>query len=231
MCLIALAHRATERFPLILAANRDEDYDRASHDAHFWPDFPDVLGGRDGVLGGTWLAITRQARFAAVTNLHGAVRRTRSRGFLVSDYVTRGVLPTETAEYSGFHLIAGEAGGEAVYVTPDERRSLAPGVYGFSNAPAGEVWPKTDFAAAQMQLALSIDDPQELVETLMQFLTASRGTERRDSEIFIADERYGTRASTVIVATAETIFFSERSFTRGGVPQGDRRNYRVSIEA
>ncbi|HEX7829875.1 MAG TPA: NRDE family protein, partial [Thermoanaerobaculia bacterium] len=103
MCLIALAHRASERFPLILAANRDEDYDRASHDAHFWPDFPDILGGRDAVLGGTWLAITRQARFAAVTNLRGAVRRTKSRGFLVSDFVTRGVIPSDVHEYAGFH--------------------------------------------------------------------------------------------------------------------------------
>ncbi|HEX2834651.1 MAG TPA: NRDE family protein [Thermoanaerobaculia bacterium] len=229
MCLIALAHRATERFPLILAANRDEDYDRASHDAHFWPDFPDVLGGRDGGLGGTWLAITRQARFAAVTNLHGAVRRSRSRGLLVSDYVTRGVLPEETHEYAGFHLIAGQVGGEAAYVTPDARRTLAPGVHGFSNAPSGEAWPKTDYAVEQMQAALSIEDPQELVETMMRFLTTPRGTERREYEIFIADERYGTRASTVIVATDETIFFSERSFTRGGVAQGDRRNYRVSI--
>lgn len=229
MCLIALAHRATERFPLILAANRDEDYDRASHDAHFWPDHPDVLGGRDGVLGGTWLAITRQARFAAVTNLRGAVRRTRSRGFLVSDYVTRGELPVETHEYAGFHLIAGDAGGDVVYLTPDERRTLAPGVYGFSNAPGGEQWPKTDYAIEQMHNALKIDDAESLVDEFMQFLTSSRGTDRREYEIFIADERYGTRASTVIVVSHNEIFFSEQSFTRHGISLGERRNFRIPI--
>jgi uncharacterized protein with NRDE domain len=229
VCLIALAHSATERFPLILAANRDEDYDRPSHDAHFWPDFPDVLGGRDGLLGGTWLAITRQARFAAVTNLRGATRRARSRGFLVSDYVTHGDLPAETHEYAGFHLIAGIAGGEVSYVTPQQRRTLAPGVYGFSNAPEDEQWPKTDYAIEQTTAALQIADAQELVDRMMQFLTTSRGTERREYEVFIADERYGTRASTVIVATQDTILFSEQSFTRGGAPQGDRRNYRVRI--
>jgi uncharacterized protein with NRDE domain len=231
MCLIAFAHRASARFPFILAANRDEDYDRASHDAHFWPDFPDVLGGRDGLLGGTWLAITRQARFAAVTNLRGAGRGTRSRGFLVSDFVTRGALPDDVHEYAGFHLLAGDAGGEVAYVTPDERRVLEPGVHAFSNAPAGESWPKAEFAVESMQRALNIDDVEELVGALMTFLTTSRGIGERESEVFIADERYGTRASTVIVASADTIRFTEQSFTRGGVAQGDRRNFRVTIGA
>src|SRR5688572_16164 len=81
MCLIALAHRASPRFPLVIAANRDEDYQRATHDAHHWPDAPDVVGGRDGLYGGTWLAVRRGGRFAAVTNLRGAERKTRSRGF------------------------------------------------------------------------------------------------------------------------------------------------------
>lgn len=229
MCLIALAHRASERFPLILAANRDEDYDRASHDAHFWPDFPDILGGRDAVLGGTWLAITRQARFAAVTNLRGAVRRTKSRGFLVSDFVTRGVIPSDVHEYAGFHLIAGDADGDVVYVTPEQRETLVPGVYGFSNAPLNENWPKTEFAIESMRNALTIEDAEELVDTTMRFLTTSRGIGDRESEIFIADERYGTRASTVIVVSADTILFSEQSFTRRGIAQGERRNFRVSI--
>jgi uncharacterized protein with NRDE domain len=229
VCLIALAHCASERFPLILAANRDEDYDRPSHDAHFWADFPDVLGGRDALQGGTWLAINRQARFAAVTNLRGAMRRACSRGFLVRDYVTAGELPDDVRDYAGFHLIAGHAGGEVVYLTPEERRVLDPGVYGFSNAPQGESWPKVDYAIESMNAALRIEDAAELIDTLMNFLTRSRGTESRESEVFIADMRYGTRAATVIVASAQTIFFVEQSFTRGGISQGNRRAFQVAI--
>jgi uncharacterized protein with NRDE domain len=231
MCLVVLAHRTSESFPLILAANRDEDYDRASHDAHFWPDHPAVLGGRDAVMGGTWLAITRSARFAAVTNLRGEVRRTRSRGFLVSDFVTRGVLPDDVEGYAGFHLVAGEAGGELAYVTPASRSVLEPGVHSFSNAPAGVAWPKTAIAAASMREWLSIDDPGVLAEELMRFLTTPRGSDRRESEIFIADPRWGTRASTVILATPEEIFFTEQTFARGGVPQGERRSFRLPIGA
>ena len=84
MCLIAFAHRASERFPFVLAANRDEDYTRATHDAHFWSDAPVILGGRDALHGGSWLAVSRGGRFAAVTNLRGAVPRGRSRGALLT---------------------------------------------------------------------------------------------------------------------------------------------------
>lgn len=88
MCLIVLAHLAHARFRFVLAANRDEDYERATHDAAFWADAPDVLGGRDALHGGSWLAMAKIGRLAAVTNLRGAERRTRSRGALVRDFVT-----------------------------------------------------------------------------------------------------------------------------------------------
>jgi uncharacterized protein with NRDE domain len=239
LCLIAIAHRASEKFPLVLAANRDEDYDRATHDAHFWSDAPDVLGGRDAVAGGSWLAITRQARFAAVTNLRGAERTTRSRGALVRDFVIGETDATSYAkfiaarasEYAGFHLLAGEAGAEVAYVTPDVQTPLAPGVHAFSNAPSGEVWPKMTVAAQEMSIALKMDDAASMALVLMEFLRNPRGTNAIESEVFIASERYGTRASTVIVVTESEILFGEQSFTRGGVPYSKNRLFRVPREA
>ncbi len=222
MCLIAIAHRASARFPLVMAANRDEDYARASRDAHWWDDAPDVLGGRDLVHGGSWLAITRNARFAAVTNLRGAQQRSRSRGALVRDFILSaneprefaGALMHDAAEYSGFHLLAGQAGGEVVHITHDSWMPLAAGVHAISNAPLGEHWPKTTIAVEAMESALQLDDAEAMVETLMQFLTTPRGTGRVESEVFIASERYGTRASTVIVVGEDEIVFAEQSERR-----------------
>jgi uncharacterized protein with NRDE domain len=69
MCLIAIAYRASARYPLVVAANRDESHARPSAAAAWWRDEPRVLGGRDLEAGGTWLAIDRCGRFGAVTNL------------------------------------------------------------------------------------------------------------------------------------------------------------------
>ena len=231
MCLIVLAHRVSEEFPLVLAANRDEDYDRPTHDAHHWAETEDVVGGRDAVYGGTWLAVRRGGRFAAVTNLRGAERRTRSRGFLVRDFVTGDMtardygeaIAHDAHEYAGFHLIAGEAGGELMYITPEAQQPLAPGVHAFSNAPAGEEWPKTGYASGRLQNALVITNAEALVDELMRFLGMARGIGEAESEVFIAGDRYGTRSSSVIVATRNEILFAEQSHARGGVPHGERR--------
>jgi uncharacterized protein with NRDE domain len=222
VCLIAIAHRASARFPLVLAANRDEDYARATRDAHWWDDAPDILGGRDVVHGGSWLAITKRASFAAVTNLRGAQQRSRSRGALVRDFVTATAEPRafaeallrDAAEYSGFHLLAGQAGGEIVHVTHDSWTPLAAGIHAISNAPLGEHWPKTTIAVDAMESALRLDDVDSMLETLMTFLTTPRGTGRVESEVFIASERYGTRASTVIIVTEDEIVFAEQTLER-----------------
>jgi uncharacterized protein with NRDE domain len=219
VCLIAIAHRASARFPLVLAANRDEDYARATRDAHWWDDAPDILGGRDVVHGGSWLAVTKQARFAAVTNLRGAQQRSRSRGALVRDFVTSldesrtfaEALLRESDEYSGFHLLAGQAGGEIVHVTRDSWTPLATGIHAISNAPLGEHWPKTTIAVDAMESALRLDDADSMLDTLMTFLTTPRGTGRVESEVFIASDRYGTRASTVILVAEDEIVFAEQT--------------------
>lgn len=236
MCLIALAHLASERFPFILAANRDEDHERASHDARFWPEAPHVLGGRDALHGGSWLAVTTAGRFAAVTNLRGAERRARSRGALVGDFVRKdvavhdyaGEVAAHAAEYSGFHLLAGLMCGEILYITPESQRALAPGIHALSNAPDGEIWPKVGFAIEAMNQAVSIEDPTAIVDALMLFLTTPRGAGRVEDEVFIAGDRYGTRSSTVIVASADEILFAEQSHLRGGVRDGERRVFRLA---
>ena len=69
MCVIAIAHRVTSRYPLIVAANRDERHARPTRPADWWTDRPDILSGRDLVAGGTWLGIGTHGRFAAVTNV------------------------------------------------------------------------------------------------------------------------------------------------------------------
>jgi uncharacterized protein with NRDE domain len=64
MCLVLVALRSHAEYPLIVAANRDEFYDRPTDPADFWPDAPTVLGGRDLKAGGTWLGLDTRGRLA-----------------------------------------------------------------------------------------------------------------------------------------------------------------------
>src|SRR5438034_1815167 len=112
MCLIVLAWHAHPRFPLVVAANRDEFHGRKAAPAAFWRDQPRILGGRDLQAMGTWMAVNRAGRFAAVTNYRGAREPTaaESRGALVSGFLADGPSPaaymsdvaSRAAKYSGF---------------------------------------------------------------------------------------------------------------------------------
>src|SRR3954463_1278580 len=74
--------------PLILAANRDEIYARPSRPPESLGD--GIAGGVDAMSGGTWLAIRRDGRFAAVTNPRGlgpGAPGLRSRGLAVRELI------------------------------------------------------------------------------------------------------------------------------------------------
>ncbi len=90
MCLILFAHRAAPEYALVLAANRDEFFARPTGPAEYWTDAPHVLAGRDLEKGGTWMGVTRDGRWAAVTNFRDGTRPetgSRSRGELVARYL------------------------------------------------------------------------------------------------------------------------------------------------
>ena len=153
MCLIALAWQAHPDFPLIVAANRDEFHARAAAPARFWPEAPWLLAGRDLDAGGTWMGVTRDGRFAALTNFREplAAKGKRSRGFLVSEYLLSWADPiayadsvrAEGGHYSGFNLLV--ADGERLVAVSNRGMAptvLPPGVYGLSNHLLDTPWPK-----------------------------------------------------------------------------------------
>ncbi len=239
MCLIVIAHRADARFPFVLAANRDEDYGRPTLPAHFWRDAPNVLGGRDVRQGGSWLALTREGRVAAITNVRGAEKpEGRSRGLLVRDFAQSSIAPDSFARridesaYAGFHLIAGIIGHDLVAVSNAGGgvRTWPAGVHGISNGPPGVLWPKVERATAYVgDLIGNEERPGRLATELLSFLGTpgdaaySRGSTLREEvegEVFVMSERYGTRSSTVIIASRDEIRFFEQGYGRGGVREG-----------
>jgi uncharacterized protein with NRDE domain len=228
MCLIIVAHCAASHSPLVIAANRDEDRARPSRAAHFWDDAPGVFGGRDLLAGGSWLAVTRGGRFAAVTNLRGSAKRpdSLSRGALVAGFVTADVSPLEYASridpdaYAGFHLLAGVAGQSIAWLATGMRApaELPHGIHGFSNGPPGARWAKVERGIAAMRAAL---DGKDVIPELLRFLGTPSPGARIEESVFVTGERYGTRSSTAIVMGSSGIAFAEQNWSAGGVPAGD----------
>lgn len=236
MCIIAIAHRASTRYPLIVAANRDESHARATSVADWWADAPDVLGGRDLVAGGTWLAVDRHGRFAAVTNLRGEsppAVNAKSRGLLVSRYLDQGSATTanavvsaaEAALFGPFNMLAFD-GSTLSYTSNRAPPSvLQGGVHALSNAEPDAQWPKVVRARQGMNAVLDEPDPAEPLFALLaeREQPTARFNDRQVS-LFQKHPVWGTRSSTVVLMDARRkVRFIERSFNETGAPMGEVR--------
>jgi len=223
MCLILLAVKAHPDYRLIVAANRDEFYERPSEPPAFWPEAPDVLAGRDLRGGGTWFGLTRKGRLAAVTNYRDPASQKEhapSRGKLVSDYLLgRESAPNYLdrvrragAEYNGFNLLVGEREELYWYSNRGGRISaILPGVHGLSNHLLDTPWPKVSKGKERFSRILE-GRREPLSEALFELLMdrspapddalphtgVALEWERILSSIFIWSPAYGTRSSTLL---------------------------------
>ena len=203
MCLILVAWKVHARFPLVVAANRDEFHDRPAARAGFWEDKPEVLAGRDLQARGTWMGVSRGGRFAAVTNYRGGTEpgAVESRGALVTRYL-EGIGVPELAQrksaYSGFNLLASD--GEELWWLSNRDggpRRLEPGWYGLGNLLLDT--PEVEEHKQRFRVC------PVSVEPLLGVLAKAK----------IVNERYGTRCSSVLVH-GERIGFAERGFGSDG---------------
>src|SRR5205809_7435588 len=121
MCLAIVALNAHPHFAVVVAANRDEYHARPTTAAHWWADEGNtsILAGRDLEAGGTWLGVTREGRWAFVTNVREGGRHdpaAPSRGSLVPRVLRDNRDPqtalasaiADAAHYNGFNLMAGD---------------------------------------------------------------------------------------------------------------------------
>src|SRR5215475_6665728 len=244
MCLILFAYRAHPAYRLVVAANRDEWFQRPTAPAAFWADAPDILAGRDLEQGGTWLGVTRHGRFAAITNFRDPGNHRAdapSRGGLVSAFLRAEIAPAayleqlrpDASAYNGFSLLVGDRTSLGYLSNREGRiRDLEPGIYGLSNDLLDVQWPKVQLG--KQRLAAWLDDDRR-PEALLALLDDTRAApdaalprtgvslewERRLSSLRIVGEGYGTRSSTaLVIGSAGEIRFVERSFGEDGVESG-----------
>ena len=238
MCLIVFAKNVHPKYKLIFAANRDEFYNRPSEQAEFWPEHPDLLAGKDLQAGGTWLGITKQGKFAAITNfrdLKNLKTDAPSRGKLTLDFLLSDISPQEyyaellpkLNDYNGFNLLLGTA-DELFYFSnmTDELMKIESGIHGISNAILDTPWPKVGKGKQQLQNLIQREEIHAfeviryIKKLLLQLKTRNLpdtgvgiDLERMLSPIFIKSEKYGTRCSSVVMVDNDNnVKFVEKFF-------------------
>ena len=110
MCTLILLRRPGHRWPLLVAANRDEMTDRPwDPPGNHWPDRPEVVAGRDRLAGGSWLGCNRHGVTAAILNREGSLgpaENKRSRGELVLEALDHADAAAAAAALGDIHPAA-----------------------------------------------------------------------------------------------------------------------------
>ncbi|AQR63188.1 hypothetical protein BZG35_17190 [Brevundimonas sp. LM2] len=229
MCVLTFAWAIHPDWLLVAAGNRDELHARPSAPLARWTDGSGVIGGRDLQSGGMWLGVSEtHARFAVVTNItgQGPPDPTRlSRGELVHGaLVHRTPFAAHDADrYNPFNLVvvAGDDARERTNRPAPLERRLAPGWHALSNGLLDAPWDRKErlTTAAQTWLAQAPTNPEGLFARLDD---REDGRTPDASPIFLRNDLYGTRCSTVVAidrSGAGRIW--ERRFDAAGAVTGE----------
>jgi uncharacterized protein with NRDE domain len=208
MCTLAVAWRVDRRWPIIVAANRDERLGRA---AEGWA-LRDGQNGirfaapRDAVAGGTWMGVSARGVFAGLTNYHSPLPwypdPTRgSRGEIVglalaapSAAAARealGALPAQ--RWNPFHLLVADGRSAFLWWYDGERAvltELAPGLHVVTERSPDGSCPRGDLVRSRWPLEPSVAHVRELL--------AVHGPPHGTATCIHGDPAYGTRSSAVL---------------------------------
>jgi len=243
MCLVVFSYKENKEslkaFPgsLILAANRDEYYERPTKNMHWW-ESEAILAGKDLQAGGTWLAVSNDGRFAVLTNfkeLANGNEPLKSRGELVSNYITsKGVSSKEYLEnikernYAGFNLLLGDKEGIHYISNRNEGiEKLEPGIHALGNLLLNTKTKKSIKIKNQFKELLQAN-PNE--DVLLEFMRGDSGDlsnldmagfkETEHEEIpyrFIKSNVYGTRCTTLLTIDPNGKYkITEQNYSKKG---------------
>ncbi len=176
MCLLVFAWQTEDDMALVVAANRDERMDRPARSLCVLRDRdPRILGGRDELAGGTWLAVNEHGVVAGLTNRPSPGGRDPTKR-------TRGELPlllagqhsadagidellsmVQPGTYNPAWLLVGDRHSLSFVEVPGDGpptvRPLQPGVHVLENVSLDDPSPKADRIRSLVSGAIAADMP------------------------------------------------------------------------
>ena len=215
MCTLAVALGQDRRWPVVVAANRDERLGRA---AEGWalrdsPSGTRFAAPRDAVAGGTWIGVSARGVFAGLTNYHAPLEwypdpERRSRGEIVGlAFAAPGAAEAraalageEAARWNPFHLVVADARAAFLWWYDGERagfEALGPGLHVITESDREGRGPRADLVRARWPV-------ESAPERLQALLATHGGPAGAPPPVCIhMDPAYGTRSATVLRLSAE----------------------------
>lgn len=232
MCLILIAYRVVSEAPLIVGANRDENFNRPTAAAEVWPDQPNIFAGRDLQERGTWLGVSTEGRFAAIANRNRANEldeKRYSRGLLVSDFLKcdhtgrEFISNIEFEQYNGFNLVVYD-GQDLTFFSNCERDPIVftPGFFAITNNAIGERTKRSQLAIDRFSKLTYLTDTCGIFAVL-QLKSDDREDFGRENDepsesqsIFLQGSAFGTRSSTVVTYGESNLTLCEQQYRNDG---------------
>lgn len=207
MCLLAILYRVAADAPVVVAANREEFYDRAG-DPPRRLDGVAAVGGVDPRHGGTWLGVNRHGVVVAVTNRSKSdvPAEPRSRGLLVRDLlhqptasaaVETAVAALETGAYAGCNLLCLDSRAAVVIHAGDwlRVRPLPPGLHVLTNFDVNEPADRRIAFTAATLARQPLGTRREAIAALQ---AVCRSREPAEAPICFREAKRGTVSSSIV---------------------------------
>jgi uncharacterized protein with NRDE domain len=212
MCTLILYYKQLENYPIIVAANRDEQYARKARVPHVIHQHPRVYAGTDEQAGGTWLGVNEFGLLVGIVNRHSPQPQDparRSRGLLCRDLLcqkdaiaARDVLIAEgnAQPYNSFYFMWADV--EHAYVAANEGditvRELSPGRYLLTNSSLIDLSRLTPAGIGDLLADPAPDSLDALFATLQ---AVCQGHQEVERVVDAPNEHRGNRA--ICVHTSE----------------------------
>ena len=238
MCILFIAIEQHPDYPVIICANRDEFHQRPAQKMHWWQQ-QNILAGKDLQAGGTWLGLSREGYFSALTNFRRPSsfdQHKRSRGDLVlqalnnDSHKTQQILLQSSQQYNDFNLVFGPLNKLQAFDSVNQKFvTLTPGFHSVSNGALDDIWPKMALGVKNLEDLITANniDVEAFFAIMKNQVTAVKSQlpttgidsslELLLSSIFIVSPNYGTRSTAIIMQSSKgTVEVYERNYNPEG---------------
>ncbi len=210
MCLLAIQYQLVPESPILVAANRDEFYDRVSQPPSIQSGKPRILCALDKQAGGTWLGVNQHGMFVGAANRSKMFPPVapRSRGVLCRELLRCGsarqavdlaLEELHAAKYDGVNfVIADSESGWVVHGGDDiEVVELIEGLTILGNQDANDPRDERVTMCRRLLTLQTLDSPVKFLAVASKVFARAPSPPGRPSMVIRGKER-GTVSSTLI---------------------------------